>query len=116
VRAVYGDLFADGSNLGARFVRLLLRLYPPFLKSPIVLILFRQENRGYREVVVGDDPKLVARIGSVAGKDLEATFQAELVFRVVHLAQVSPITARVALEKLRRTALPCGGLRARRVW
>jgi hypothetical protein len=58
-QAVCSDLFAYGSNLAARFVRLLLRLSSPFLKSQIVLILFRQENRGYREGIVG---AVVARV------------------------------------------------------
>lgn len=74
-QAVYSDLFAYGSNLAARFVRLLLRLYSPFLKSQIVPILFRQENRGYREVIVGDDPKLIARSRAIARKDLRAALQ-----------------------------------------
>ena len=39
-----------------------------FLNSQISSVLVRQKNRGYREVVVGDDPKLVACVGAVAGR------------------------------------------------
>ena len=73
--AVHRDLFGHGSSFAIGFVRLLLRLYSPFLKSQIVLILFRQENRGYREVIVGDDPKLIARSRAIARKDLRAALQ-----------------------------------------
>jgi hypothetical protein len=77
-----------------------LLLDSPFLKSQIVLILLRQENRGYREVIVGDDPELIARARAVAQKDLKAALQAELVFPTVLWAQVSPIPTRMAPEKL----------------
>jgi hypothetical protein len=74
-----------------------------FLNYENFLILVRQKNGSYREVVAADDPKLIAPIRTVAGKNLETTFQAELVFDVVPLAQVSPITTRVTSEKLLRT-------------
>ena len=52
-----------------------MRLYSAFLKFQIVLILFGQENRGYREVIVGDDPRLIAGSSAVARKDLKVLFR-----------------------------------------
>lgn len=63
-------------------------------------MLFRQKNRGYREVVVGDDSELIARVGVVAGKDLKTGFKTQLVSLAVLGAQISPIATRMAHEKL----------------
>jgi hypothetical protein len=71
-----------------------------FFEFSTFLILLRQENRGYREVIVGDDPKLIARASAVARKDLKAALHAELVFLTVLRAQLSPIATRMAAEKL----------------
>jgi len=63
-------------------------------------MLFGQKDCGYREVVVGNDRKLIARVDAVARKDCEAVFQVELVFLAVPIAQASPIAMRIPNKKL----------------
>jgi hypothetical protein len=62
-------------------------------------VLFGQKQRGHRSICFGDHPELLGLGDMVAAQQAESILQAQLVFRLVFLIEVAPVSAQVSRQE-----------------
>jgi hypothetical protein len=66
------------------------------------LILFGQKQGRQRAVALSDDPELLARIRSITAQEPESVLKAMVVFLLVLVGQIAPVTGDMARKEIMR--------------
>src|SRR5438876_6268161 len=80
------------------------------------LIFSWEQQRGHRAIPFGNDPELFCVRDLITAHQAEPVFEAQFVFSLIVLANIAPITTKMAGKKFQRRLGLLQELRGRRVW